>query len=276
MNNEKMGQFIAALRKSHQMTQKDLAAGLNVTDKSVSKWERGLSCPDISLLAPLSDILGVTIKELLDGERDGGEAKSAEKSVDDALQYAAKAAEAKTTSMLNISVIVFSGLLLLGIITCTIVDLAISGTFTWSLIPVSACVFTWISLVPSIKYGKKGTIFSLIMLSVLIVPFLFVLHKLIDSGGLLFPIGIRMAALSIVYFWSVFGIFKILRSRKLIAAAVCLLLLIPCSLAVNILLSSVIYMALFDVWDAMAIAILVVLAFILVVLDFIARKRKAL
>jgi len=60
MNNEKMGRFISELRKSRQLTQKDLAAKLNITDKAVSKWERGLSCPDISLLSPIAGILGVT------------------------------------------------------------------------------------------------------------------------------------------------------------------------------------------------------------------------
>jgi len=49
MTNEKIGQFISELRKFNKMTQKDLAAKLNITDKAISKWERGLSWPDISL-----------------------------------------------------------------------------------------------------------------------------------------------------------------------------------------------------------------------------------
>lgn len=65
MENEKMGQLISELRKSKQMTQKYLAEKLHVSDKAVSKWERGLSYPDISLLLPISDILDVTIAELL-------------------------------------------------------------------------------------------------------------------------------------------------------------------------------------------------------------------
>jgi len=69
MDTKKMALFISELRKSHNMTQKALAEKLNVTDKAVSKWERGLSCPDVSILAPLADILEVTISELLIGEK---------------------------------------------------------------------------------------------------------------------------------------------------------------------------------------------------------------
>lgn len=58
MNNEKMGKFICDMRKSQKLTQKDLAEKLKITDKAVSKWERGISCPDISLLVPLAQEIG--------------------------------------------------------------------------------------------------------------------------------------------------------------------------------------------------------------------------
>lgn len=69
LDNEKFGVFLAQLRKEKGMTQKDLAEKLFVSDKAVSKWERGLSMPDVALLPPLSEILSVTIAELLKGER---------------------------------------------------------------------------------------------------------------------------------------------------------------------------------------------------------------
>lgn len=63
------GAFVAAQRKEKGYTQKELADRLFVSDKAVSKWERGLSLPDISLLVPLADVLGVTVMELLQGRR---------------------------------------------------------------------------------------------------------------------------------------------------------------------------------------------------------------
>ena len=67
LNKAAFGNFLAQLRKEKGMTQKELAANLYVSDKAVSKWERGLSVPDISLLVPLAELLNVTVTELLEG-----------------------------------------------------------------------------------------------------------------------------------------------------------------------------------------------------------------
>ena len=69
MDKEKTGQLITELRKEKGLTQKQLADVLNVTDKAVSKWERGLSFPDISMLEPLSEVLDISIMEILAGEK---------------------------------------------------------------------------------------------------------------------------------------------------------------------------------------------------------------
>ncbi len=69
MDQEKIGKFIAACRKEKGMTQNELAEILDVTDKAVSKWENGRCMPDISSLQTLTETLGITINELLSGER---------------------------------------------------------------------------------------------------------------------------------------------------------------------------------------------------------------
>ena len=75
MNKENMGRFIAESRRAKGLTQRDLAAALHVTDKAVSKWERGLSYPDVTLLEPLAALLDMTIEELMTcrkPEQEGG------------------------------------------------------------------------------------------------------------------------------------------------------------------------------------------------------------
>lgn len=69
MDNIRFGAFIAQLRKEQSITQKELADKLNVTDKAVSKWETGKGFPDIKLLEPLAQTLGVTLVELIQGTR---------------------------------------------------------------------------------------------------------------------------------------------------------------------------------------------------------------
>jgi len=70
MNYEKIGKFISECRKEKALTQKQLASLIGVTDKAVSKWERGLGCPDVSILGELSNVLDIGIGELLNGEKD--------------------------------------------------------------------------------------------------------------------------------------------------------------------------------------------------------------
>ena len=69
MDNKKIGMFIKDLRIKKGMTQKQLAEMLNVTDKAVSKWETGRGIPDISFLEPLSNTLGISLSELMNGEK---------------------------------------------------------------------------------------------------------------------------------------------------------------------------------------------------------------
>lgn len=69
MDLKHVGNFIATLRKEKGLTQEKLGEQLGVSSKTVSKWERGVNAPDISLLESLSNILDVDIKEILNGER---------------------------------------------------------------------------------------------------------------------------------------------------------------------------------------------------------------
>lgn len=68
MENNKVGNLIRKLRKEKDMTQKQLADKMNISDKAVSKWERGLGLPDISLISELTELLGVDLQNFLAGD----------------------------------------------------------------------------------------------------------------------------------------------------------------------------------------------------------------
>lgn len=69
MNAQKTGNLIAAIRKEQNRTQQDLTNELGVSSAAISKWERGIGFPDVSLIEPLAASLGITIAELFKGER---------------------------------------------------------------------------------------------------------------------------------------------------------------------------------------------------------------
>ncbi|HAB66487.1 MAG TPA: hypothetical protein DCE23_03870 [Firmicutes bacterium] len=80
MDQVKIGKFILKLRKEKRMTQLELADKIGVTDRTISKWENGKGMPDLSLMQPLCNELGITINDLLNGEVNG-KVQQEEKSV---------------------------------------------------------------------------------------------------------------------------------------------------------------------------------------------------
>ena len=163
-NFSKMGQFISELRKEKKLTQKDLAEQLGVTDKAVSKWERGLSCPDISLLPKLSHILGVTTSELLNGEKSESSAPEANALVEATLQYADTATKnviAKSAWWKYIAIV--SVIALLGILILIGCNSAIDGGLAWSILPLRITVFIWLAVMIVVFVMGKNKIGSLLL-----------------------------------------------------------------------------------------------------------------
>ena len=108
MNYKEIGLFISKKRKELNMTQKELSDKLNVTDKAVSKWERGLGCPDISILEVLSNILGVSILELLKGRNIEGKVipvVEADDYLKNTINYSKKSLNKKILDLLTIIII---------------------------------------------------------------------------------------------------------------------------------------------------------------------------
>ena len=94
----KIGEFIADCRKKKNLTQEQLAEKLYITDRAVSKWERGLSLPDADKMLDLCNILGINVNELLNGEKIN--MKDYEKKTDELLLELARQEELKNKKMI--------------------------------------------------------------------------------------------------------------------------------------------------------------------------------
>lgn len=116
MDKEKMGKFISEARKAKGLTQKDLASIIYISDKAVSKWERGLSFPDIEILESLAGALDVSIVELLKSERIKKLEPDTESLIKDTLQLTKDENKKNKKRNIVISSVIITILTLLGII----------------------------------------------------------------------------------------------------------------------------------------------------------------
>ena len=102
MDQSKTGRFIAEMRRAQNLTQRQLADQLAISDKTVSKWECGKGLPEVSLMLPLCEILQITVNDLLSGERvaDSDYQKKAEENMMDLIRENAENKERMTLSII--------------------------------------------------------------------------------------------------------------------------------------------------------------------------------
>ena len=109
MDQVKTGQFIKTMRKAKNLTQREVAEKLNISEKTVSKWETGNGLPDVSLMLPLCELLEISVNELLSGER-LDEKKYFEKSEQNIMSLMEEKAEAKKKLIIAIITAVITSL----------------------------------------------------------------------------------------------------------------------------------------------------------------------
>jgi transcriptional regulator with XRE-family HTH domain len=231
MDNKKIGDYISILRKNKNLTQKDLADLLGITDKAVSKWERGAGYPDISMLKPLADILGTSVNELLEGEAYLENSKESGNTLKQALDYANKLVISKEHKLGNIIAVILSCSLILAICTSFIVNVSVSHELSWSIIVLDGCLFAAFLLLPLLLIRKNGLLFSLCFLTLLILPFLGIIEYIISgkvsSDGWLWGIGFPVSVTWLVVLWIMYLIYKKTHLGIWLFSAIGLLLCVP-------------------------------------------------
>lgn len=259
MKQIEVGAFITQCRKEKKLTQAQLAEKLNITDRAVSKWETGKSMPDSSIMLELCEILGITVNELLMGEREKRE--SYKEKGDENLDTIDTIKKRKNrVGFKRLGAVIFSALLFTAMAVCFICDMAISGRLTWSLISAVSIVFGWAVCLPGIRFGKKGIVRCFGWLSGLIIPYLYVLSRLINVREV-FTVGGTMAVISVSFLWMVIGVFKKMWSgkKRAVFGTVCLVSALFV-VTVNVVLSRMTGSPVFNVWDGITVLVLLVSA----------------
>ncbi len=208
MDNQKIGRFIAELRREKGMTQKELAEKLNVTDKAVSKWERGAGYPEVTMLPELGGLLGISVSELLLGERNSRtetekqmERLKPDNIVNDTIEYVEQTRVYNSIKIKRIALVSITFALLTAIFVCLLCNYVIDKTFNWSLYVVGSTVTAWLVTAPLLTMKRHRVIASLAALTLTVVPLLVLIEYLCPAKNWVFPFGFSVALLSLTFLW---------------------------------------------------------------------------
>lgn len=224
MEENKIGRFIRDRRLELGLTQQQLADRLGITDKAVSKWERAVSYPDITILRELAAALEVSVTELLAGERDEAPPvpPEVEDVVVDTVAYT-ETARRKNSGWRWWTFVVLSILCAIGALVCFIFFCISSGDWSWPLQAIKSIAFGWAVCYPLLR-TERPVRNTLVIASVAVYPFLW-------SLGLRQAVVLGIVIVSAAYAWSVYWLGLKCRSRQ---TAIVLILLLGCLLRVSI------------------------------------------
>lgn len=154
----------------------------------------------------------------------------------------------------------YSFLTVIALDACTIIDFYINKQFTWSYICTPSIIFAWLVLYPIIRYGEKEISYSLKMLSIFIIPYLFILSALINRS--IINIGFFIAVISVIYLWCQFNILKTSKDLKYISLSVSFFITLLLYLIIDIYICFLFPKELLSIWDFLGILVFLLTAIV--------------
>lgn len=222
---QKIGSFIHTLRTDRQLTQKNLGDMLGVTNKAVSKWERGTSFPDISLLPQIANVFDVTIEEIINGEY-----KSAELSYQEEIQdVVTKTMEYSSTSfnikkkkimLMSLSILVFS--------TCLfnfIINILLNKSIIDTLYLNGAILSLFFTIIPIIFNSKHMVEKSLIIFLLSLLAYIYIILYFYKSLDIFLPLALPIAFVSCFSLYVIIKLFLHFRKNYFYAFSLTLIAL---------------------------------------------------
>ncbi len=192
MDASKFGKFISDQRKALGLTQADLGNKLMVTDKAVSKWERGLGFPDINTLEPLAEALQVSVQELMRAEKNVTQVTN-EEAVSEALRNTISVADKQLKDAEKRSIVVILGvvavvvLLMLAIDNMTLSEIGMAAAFVY--LPLVSLVAAIVLCIWALVQKKKNRAYkrTLSLAAILLGVIVVIVLGLFIAGTIAFP-----------------------------------------------------------------------------------------
>lgn len=229
-----LGTKIRELRKQKQLTQRELGELINVTDKAISKWERGNGYPDMATIPLLAKALDVSPSVFFIVEEQE-EMEKPQQMMENTLEYARKVEGMKSQSRKKIAVFTVVAANFIAIWTCFIVGWSIGQTDTWMPISIASIVYGLLVTLGFLLPPKKAVPIGLAVASVITIPYLWILSCFVAEKGWFLPIALPITLLSICIMWIGYLLLRS-RLRKPTAVAILLLFTPVVNLAVDLVL----------------------------------------
>ena len=238
MEDMQIGAFIRDRRLQLEMTQQQLADRLGVTDKAVSKWERSVSYPDITILRELADALGVSVTELLAGRREPQVSPvppEVEDVVLDTVTYA-ETARKKNGGWKFVLFLVLSVCCAVGALVCFIFFWITGADRGWATNAIQSIALGWAVCYPLLRVERYPVRRSLTILTIAIIPYLASVVPYLFYWGSIYRT-LAIVFLSLAYLWAVYFICTKYWTQKRLATGWILLLGGFLSVAITFLIS---------------------------------------
>lgn len=223
MDIKNSGAFIAELRRQNHMTQKELAAKLNVTDKAVSKWERGAGYPEITTVPLLAKELGVSANEILLGKRENAapgpeplpERTTENVNLSDTVEYVEGLRRQKAARAKNIAFLSITAAFLIAAFVCCLCNYVADGRFDWSLYVVGSEAAAWLIAAPILKFRRNRAVGAMGALTVSLIPLLLLVEFLCPAKNWVIPFALPIAAISLASLWATVLLFPRFGGKRL-------------------------------------------------------------
>ncbi len=163
--------------------------------------------------------------------------------------------------MKQILAYLYSYLSIISVNAGIIIDFYLNQQFTWSKILTPSIIFAWLVLYPIIRYGSKELAYSLKMLSIFIIPYLYILSILINKS--IINIGFFIAVISIIYLWCQYNIMKDVKDLKYTSLSASFFITLLLYLIIDIYVCFIFPKDLLSIWDFLGILVFLLTAIIL-------------
>ncbi|UUX33892.1 helix-turn-helix domain-containing protein [Fundicoccus culcitae] len=267
-----IGTFLRTLRLEKNLTEKDVAEALGVTERVIHQWEKGTYLPEITLLQPLANLYNVSTEDIINGSI-SSDSEGEERTTTDPqfFEYAATSSIEQQDVSRKKWFSLVSLVLLIVIASCMLIDFLTIGRFTWSLIVLISIGFAWGSIIPIFIMKKQPILTSMVTMSILTIPYLYLLDNVLSLDGILIRIAIPVAVAAYFYLWGLYVVYRYydfpwIRIGMVAAFGGAIL-----SAVINFVVSYNLDRPFFTVWNILSIVILVAIG---VGLIFYERQKK--